>query len=491
LLAVRRASPRDAALLGLLSGILTDGLGVSWLLGSGVSPGAFCLLILFAASKYAVFGFGACLVYRHRGAAAPLALPVLWVGLEWLRANLGWLSIPWGLLGYSQYEVGPLVRAASVAGVYGVSWVLLAVNVAVAELIVRCSEQAARRESLLASRALALCASLSLAAAILAMGHLGSLSEPATRPAPGVRLAIIQAGVYDPAVHDVRERDAIFDGYLQLTRQVAAGKDLDLVIWPESSVPVAFPHDTGAVGVLFRLAEEIDTRLLVAASGRDKRSRVRRAPQIANSAFLIGPAREIEGRYDKVRLLPFDEYVPLRDWISWPTWITSVRRDAIPGSRLGVLETAGLRYGVQVCFESLFASEGRRTARQGVDFLVTLTNESFAGPENAHELLFAMNLFRAAENGLPLVRATTTTISAVVAADGTVVERASGNPAILVADLPAASAPTLYRRFGDATLLILAGFALAALIAARRSRRPSDAMPWPEQRDSGASESLP
>ena len=187
--------------------------------------------------------------------------------------------------------------------------------------------------------------------------------------------------------------------------------------------------------------------------------------------------------YDKVRLLPFDEYVPFRRWIGWPSWITRLRRDATQGSTTGAFETAGVRYGVQICFESLFASDGRRTAEQGVDFLVTLTNETFASSETAHELLFAMNLFRAAENGLPLVRASTTTISAVVAADGTVLERGSGNPGIIVADLPAARGPTLYTRYGDWALLALAGLSLVAVISRPRTARSSRGIPVPAHSD--------
>ncbi len=483
LLAARRSPARQAALLGLVSGVLTDGLGVHWLLDSSMSLAAFCILIGIAASKYAIFGLGVSLAYRHRPAAAGLAVPVLWVALEWLRANLGWLSIPWGLLGYTQYEVAPLVRTASVAGVYGVSFVLIVGNVLVAEMCERWSQRVSKRRSPTAVRVPALALSACLAAAALGLGN---GADPPAGPPPDFRLAIIQAGVYDPAVDDVWQRNALFEGYMRLTREAAQAAELDLVIWPESSVPVEFPYDTGALGMLFGLAEEIDVHLLVAASGRDKLSRTGRDSDVANSAFLIGPKQEIEARYDKVRLLPFDEYVPLREWIHWPAWITPLRRDATPGSQPGALETAGVRYGVQICFESLFASEGRRTAKQAIDFLVTLTNETFTGSPASHELLFAMNLFRAAENGLPLVRATTTTISAVVAADGTVLQRSNGSPGVIIADLPAAAAPTLYARLGDWTLLALVGLSLGALIAHPQPNRSSRPIPWPAHTDSGS-----
>jgi apolipoprotein N-acyltransferase len=118
-----------------------------------------------------------------------------------------------------------------------------------------------------------------------------------------------------------------------------------------------------------------------------------------------------------------------------------------------------------------------------------LTNEAFAGTPGSHELLFAMNVFRAAENGVPLVRAATTTISAIVAADGSVLERSSTSPGIIVADLPPATAPTLYARLGDWTLLALAGLSVAVLFAHPQPNRSSRPVSW-RHGDSGRAESL-
>jgi apolipoprotein N-acyltransferase len=481
LIALRRASPGQAALLGLVAGIVEETISLLWLLDSGVTPAALAILVLISASKHALFAFGATLLLRHRPAIAPLLLPVLWVALEWLRTNVGWLSIPWGLLGYSQYEVAALVRTASLAGVYGISFVLMVGNVALAEI---CERWLARGssgagEGLPGVPALAL--SAGLAVLILAAGNLpGPSSGP---PGPGLRVAIVQAGVYDPDVHDVRERNAIFDRYVELTREAVRDHELDLVIWPESSVPVALPHDSGAIGLLYRLSGELGIPLLVAASGRDKMSATGRDAQVANSAFLIGPGQKIEGRYDKIRLLPFNEVLPLRDWIAWPAWITSRRRDAIAGTGPGAFETAGVRFGVQICWESLFASDGRRSAAQGVDFLVTLTNESFSRSETAHERFFALNLLRAAENGVPLLRAATTTISAVVAADGEILQRVDRRPGVIVADIPAASAPTLYARIGDWSLLALATLSLAAVVVNPQRVRSAGVVGWPAKSD--------
>jgi apolipoprotein N-acyltransferase len=279
--------------------------------------------------------------------------------------------------------------------------------------------------------------------------------------------------VYEPDRHDVEERDAIFERYVRLTRE-AAERDPDLVIWPESAVPGAIPSDTGAVGILFRLAHELQTPLLVAAGGRDKSAPETAIAQVANSAFLIDPEPAIRTRYDKVRLLPFNEYLPLRSWIPWPSWISPGKlRDAVAGTAAPSFETAGRRYRVQICWESLFPADAGAFA--DVDFLVTLTNEAFTDTRAGYEHLLAMNAFRAVETGVPVVRATTTSISAVIAPDGSIVQRLGSDAGgelygVLVADLPpAASRPTLYARLGGllAPSLLIAG--LGGLVVTRRS----------------------
>lgn len=472
LVAARATSPGRAALLGLGTGCLANGLALHWLLVSGVTPPAFGLLILFSGAKYALFAAAAALVYRRRAAWAGLVLPAVWVVLEYTGVQIGWLSMPWGFLGHTQYEVGPMVRVASVAGVYGVSFVLLVVSVAIAEFACRpLTPTGVRRVG-----TLTLAAPAALAALLVLWGNLSVLTTPSRAEAEreaSLRVAVVQGGFYDVRKEDRRERAAVFERYIRLTRE-AALEELDLVVWPEAAVPGVLPHNTGALGLLGRLAHEIDTPLLVAAGGRDKRAPASQAEQAANSAFLIGPDEKIQARYDKVRLLPFNEYLPLRGRFSWPEWIASPSlRDATPGRDPSIFETGGFRYSVQICWESLFAEDARHTVHEGVDFLVTLTNESFTSEWAGHENLFSVNVFRAVEQGRPLVRATTTSISAVVDADGRILDRMwnddGGEPhGVLIADIPRAKRSTYYARMGDWIVLVSAGLAIAPL-AVRRS----------------------
>jgi apolipoprotein N-acyltransferase len=448
LLALRRSTPAMGAWLGLVAGGLLEGVGHRYLLASDVSLSAYALIVVYLAGRFALFGFGAALLWRARPAVAPIGVPALWVLLEYVQLHVGWLSIPWLLLGLTQEEVLPVARIASVGGVYAVSFVVLGGNLALAYAIE--AGLARRRGGAPGSGAgrPAIIASTGTLALLLVGGNAPAPGEVLPGPEPDpIRVALIQAGTYESLEPVPNVRNRVLDHYITLTRQ-AAEEAPDLIVWPESAVPVALPYDGGAMKRLHDLSRELGTPLLVGSSGRAK-SEVRGGPPgIANSAFLIHPDSEHGGRYDKIRLLPFNEYVPAR-WFPWPGWIADVGfRDAKRGERSPVLEWPGLRVGVQICWESLFPEEARGSAARGVDLLVTLTNESFTKSDAAYGHFFAMNRFRAIENGLPLVRATTTSWSALVAPNGAVVAERR-DPGILVADLPRGSGPTLYARFGD------------------------------------------
>jgi apolipoprotein N-acyltransferase len=197
----------------------------------------------------------------------------------------------------------------------------------------------------------------------------------------------------------------------------------------------------------------------------------------ANSAFLFSPAGDIVGRYDKMRLLPFDEYVPLRGWIEWPSWIVGPRAgDFEPGRGLSILEAAGSRFGVLICWENLFPDLFRRMASGGAEFMASMTNEAFTDSDAAHAQMLAMNVFRAIENGIAVARTSPTGVTSLIGPTGRVDRLAGGRePAgagILVGDVPLSRERTFYTRHGDRFVQALA-VVLVALGAAAvgRSRR--------------------
>jgi len=461
---------------GLVAGFCFQSLLGWWLFPAGVNARAYFLGAVACASYVGAFGAGAVWLERSAPAWAPLAVPSLWGVLEWVRSNLGWLATPWGVLGYSQWTVRPVAGVGAVAGVWGVSFVLVGAGYLLAGLA---GESTARPESRPARAALAFAMT-----ALLVAGTLAAHSAAAPAPA-SLRVAIVQAGRHVPGRGDGADAERVFERYRDLTRQAAALAP-ELVVWPESAMPASLPSDKAARAALAALAREVGTPLLIASAGRDKTRPGPAADRWANSTFLFSPAGEIVARYDKIRLLPFNEYVPLRRWVSWPGWIAPDMQDAEAGAERTVFRVGEARFGALICWENLFGSEFRQTAAPGVDFVVSLTNEGFTEVGPGHRQLLAINAFRAVENGIAVARAATTGVSAFVAPDGQVVDRvadAAGRDLDVegyrVRELPLGRSPTLYRRFGDWIVAAEAAILLVAMTGGRRSRRgwPGAGMP--------------
>ena len=467
LLALAGQRARVGCAAGFLAAFAFQCLFGWWLLPAGVNAAAYLAGAALCAAYAGAFGAGAVVLERRAPALAPLAIPSLWGVLEWLRANLGWLAAPWGVLGDTQSSRPEIAGVAALAGVWGVSFVLMGAGVGVAGLV------RWRRAALPVRPASALLA-LALVGLLAAGGVLAH--RAAAPPERTLRVAVIQAGRYVPGQGTRADALAVFERYRMLTRAAAAEKPA-LVVWPESALPASLPSDVAARAALADLAREVGAHLLVASSGRDKSRPAGAADRWANSVFLFSPAGQIEARYDKIRLLPFNEYVPLRRWLDWPAWIARDMRDAEAGAERTVFRVGEARFAALICWENLFSREFRASAAQGVDFMVSLTNEAFTEVGPGREQLFAINRLRAVENGVALARAATTGVSGFVAPDGRVAARvrdASGRSLDATGwawhDLPLAAAPTPYRRFGDWIVGAEVAILLAAAVAAKGAR---------------------
>jgi apolipoprotein N-acyltransferase len=318
---------------------------------------------------------------------------------------------------------------------------------------------------------------LALAVVGLLAGGFVSARRAAAPPERTLRVAVVQAGRHVPGQGSAADALAVFERYRALTRAAAAERPA-LVVWPESAMPASLPSDVAAREALAALAREIGAHLLVASSGRDKSKPGAAADRHANSVFLFSPAGEIEARYDKIRLLPFNEYVPLRRFVAWPGWIAQDMPDAEAGRERTVFQVGDARFATLICWENLFGGEFRASTAQGVDFMVSLSNEAFTQVGPGREQLFAINALRAVENGVALARAATTGVSGFVAPDGRLLERVrDGEGRSLDAvgfalhDLPLAGAPTPYRRHGDWIVGVEAAILSLAVFAAGRGTR--------------------
>lgn len=389
---------------------------------------------------------------RGRIAGALVVLPSGWLLVELVRSWQG-LGGPWGMLGASQWEVAPALRLASVGGVWLISFLVVAVNVAVAVLI-----------TIRQSRVPALAGLLAAAAA----GSAAWLWSPRPDADGSVRIAVVQPGVIEGG-------DRRFAREVQLTRQLA-GRNVDLVVWGESSVGFDLGDRPDLARRLAALSSETGADILVNVDARrsDK-------PGIYKSSVLVGPDGLTGDRYDKMRLVPFGEYIPFRSLLGWAT---SVGKAAGENRRQGTEQVVmdvghGLRVGPMVCFESAFADMSRHLAEDGAEVLIAQSSTSSFQHTWAPEQHASLAALRAAETGRPMVHATLTGVSAVYGPEGQRVGSWLGTNANATAvyEVPLATGVTPYVRFGDwvphAALLIVAVWCAGQVFRALRLRRPA------------------
>ncbi|UCE87004.1 MAG: apolipoprotein N-acyltransferase [Deltaproteobacteria bacterium] len=469
LLPILRGSALRAFLVPLAAWYLFDVTHARWMLRiEGIHVLNFGLPVVVHAAYFGVFGLIARWFHRRAPQWDPVTFPAAWVVLEYLRFHLGFLSFPWGILGVSQHSVLPVAGVAAITGVHGVSFLLVTSNTVLAGLIDARLPDAGRplRRAATIPRRLGACAGAALGVMLLAAAS----SRGPDAPVPTLRVALVQLEARPPARPGVR-RDELFERYAELTRRAAASEP-ELIAWSESSVRGSIPYDRTLARDLANLARTSGAYLLVGSSAQEKAERERRAPRASNSAFLIAPDGSFAGRYDKMRLLPFNEYLPLRGLIRWPSWIVSEVTDAEPGREATRFDMGRARFGVLICWENLFPDAFRRMAAQGVDFMVSMTNEAFIDSAEARHQMLAMNVFRAIENRVAIVRTATTGVSAIIEPSGRVVERIRGDHGddvnvrgYLVGEVPLVSERTFYTRHGEWFVVACTGLLLIVAAA--------------------------
>jgi apolipoprotein N-acyltransferase len=437
LLLIRAApTPREAGVRGwwLGSGYI---LAAMYWLAPEIGPGVLLVAAVFGALQVP-FGVSAWALLRPpltlaRALAALIVVPSCWLLAEWLRS---WQALggPWAVLGASQWQHPAVLALASVGGVWLVSWVLVAANVAIAIMLT-------------SARWAARIAAAAAAAAVVASGPVAfALTAPA--PVTGTAtIALVQPGV-------IGNPNLSVDASQRLTadasRDPAAGRRPDLVVWGESSVAYPLEADTALLRSIERISAAENTQILVNQDSlRDgDKSKV---------AVLVG-SQGIVGTYTKTRLVPFGEYIPFRSALSW---LTDISRAApvnmVPGNGAHVLRVTEpdgrpLTIGPLICFESAFPDMSRVDTDHGAQVIVYQTADptfqgTWALPQHA-----ALDALRAAETGRPVVQAALTGDSDAFDSRGRKLAWMGETQRGVIkakVSLPAVSSRTIYDRLGD------------------------------------------
>ena len=461
ILALRDGQTRRGVALGLTYGLIGYGFTLYWILLFGEL--AWASLTLLAGLSTALFGGVFPIVQRHgRPLLTAFGVASLWTTIDWLRGLWPLGGFTWGSLGISQVSNGVTVRVAVLAGVWGVTFLVVFIASLLADVA------SARRWD---------------------RGRLGSLGlaglavfAPILIPFAGttggqVDVAAIQVDFRDATRSPSREAGdlAVTRANIRLHRSLRE-RPPDLVIWGESAL------DPASIEILDEVQAEIaavGAPVLAGSTSTDLSAPSGGGP-LFNQAVVFDEEGMIRDIYRKTHLVPFGEFIPWRSVVGWISALERIPYELAAGDRLHTLSAPGLpAFGTPICFENAFPSLDRQLVRQGARFLVVLTNNASYGETAASAQHLQMSRMRAIENGRWVVHAAISGISAFIDPSGrSYQETGLFEPGVIRRTIRTSSDLTPYVRFGDwlpfATFAFTLGFGIWRTVARRTMRGSRD-----------------
>jgi apolipoprotein N-acyltransferase len=440
---------------------LVDAATFGWLL-------PFAVTVLPAGlALFTALGFALARLLWTRGASRVLALAVALTVAEWLRGHV-LTGLPWNAFGYALATPLALAQTGALMGLWGLTFVAIAVYASPAVLADDLTETKRRW--------LAPALSVSVLAAMTIYGAIRLNATPTTF-VEGVRLRIMQPNLQQDEKFNYSQKQSVLDRYLALSDrasgpQATGVRDVTHLIWPESAFPFFLTREPDALAAIAALLPE-GTVLITGAVRPPETVPTAAVTRAYNSIYVIDHDGSILSVYDKVHLVPFGEYLPFQDFLEQLGLLalTKVRGGFIPGDRRRALSVPRAPDVVPlVCYEAIFPGEVTPSGER-VGWMVNLTNDGWFGMSTGPYQHLQQARMRAIEEGLPLVRAANTGISAVIDPLGRIIKSLPlGSEGVLDASLPRPLAPTVYARIGDglAGLLVSGAF---VFVMRRRQRR--------------------
>jgi len=454
-LVIRYSTPKASAGWAWLTGLVFWVMTLSWFPAIIKNGGPWMLVVLgqvalaaWCAAFMAVFAYASCRLWRWAGhetsgrrvTVALIFDPLLWVGTELAR---GWLfsGFAWNFLGVSQVANLAIIQVASVAGVYGVSALVVLANGTVASVMERSAEpfvarwsrknQFVKGGSVLGVRLFRSIESLLPLAVVIACWYWGLMRMKAWRrmepQTASWRVALVQPN--SPCIFTINDDTmrSQLDLLVSQTRLAGASKP-DLVVWPETAVLGSVPEEPSTLALIRAGAAAANAPLLTGTLETEVTAVTPAAPEgrfFYNAAWLFSATGEPMGRYRKRHLVPFGEYIPLDKKIPLLQRMAPTGVSCTPGCAPGILHvTRGtgetLSLGPLICFEDTVPSLSRAAVQAGAGMLVLMTNDAWFNGSIEPMQHLNQSVFRAVENGVPLVRAANSGVSCVVDAVGRV-----------------------------------------------------------------------
>ncbi len=448
-------SPSGAFKLGFVTGLAHYLTLIYWIilvlgayggLNIIVSFGVLVLLCLYLSIYPGLFSV--LFHHFHGSRFQVLLIASAWVSLEFARAKL-LTGFPWCLLGYSQYGHPLLIQVADSVGVYGLSFLILAVNALLYLLFLDGHSQHKKR---LFGFELLVVASLFIFTIAYGSYRFSEYSVK-TGEKRSVRVAVIQGNIDQSIKWNPVYQKKTIDIYLRLSRSIYKYGP-DLIVWPETAVPFFFQDPNELTERVIGIPMESGAQLIF---GSPAYRREGGGVRYYNRAYHITPRGLVTGFYDKVHLVPFGEYVPLKRFLRFVHRLVPAAGDFASGREGTPLSLPDLPTGLLICYESIFPELSRHLVMKDAKILVNLTNDAWFGMSSAPYQHLIMCLFRAVENRRPLIRAANTGFSAFIDRMGRITR--VGDlfcEEVLIGDVAIGNEQlTFYSRYGDIFVYLL------------------------------------
>jgi apolipoprotein N-acyltransferase len=480
---IAKAKVKTAFLLSWLCGTLFFAGHFHWVLSiHGYRLLHHGVLIPFMGLNIGLFGAMLSFVSRRQGVSLALILaPFLWVSIEYIRSNLSFMALPAALFAHSQYENLAVIQIAAYTGAYGVSFLIALVNSASALVLlsltdllkqrkVSANHERGGREVIYVPAA-----AMALVGSVLLYGY-HELSSPEGEKE--VKVAVLQGNIDQKIKWDRGFANFIMKTYFDLSRK-AAMDEPSLIVWPEAATPGFILNNRRMLGETQALVRETGRHYLIGSAEHPKFQKSDSPRKgTGNTAVHFSERGDVLGQYLKIRLYPFGEYIPYADVITWPRFMVPNKDmiSTLAGKEHTVFEMDGARFGVVICSEVLFPDLSRELVKRGSNFIINITNEGWFNKTAAPYQILAASVYRAVENGRPLVRAANTGVSCFINRFGMITGRVrSGEEdryveGYLTRGIRLGEEETLFSAHGDVFAYLCLGVSALALGMPSRSR---------------------
>lgn len=418
------------------------------------------LLCIYLSIYTGIFALLFSITIKNSKLPSMFIAPVFWIAMEYLRSYL-FTGFPWSSIGYTQYKLLTLIQIADITGIYGVSFLLVAINGAIADIYL--IRKRIKDMPLFPMLQTVVGFSVLLVLILLTVIY-GQWKMNQKIPGEPIKVSIVQGNIEQDKKWDLSYQRSVINTYNNLSLKASVSSP-SMIIWPETAIPFFFEKDELHTRELLLFQKRLNAYLLFGTIlCKDKGEK---KPSFTNSIVLLDKSGNVAYKYDKIHLVPFGEYVPFQKVLFFVKKLSFGIGDYSKGNQYNKAVTPFGRFAGVVCYEIIFPGLVRKFFIDGGDFIVNVTNDAWFGKTTGPYQHFSMAVFRAIENRKPIIRAANTGISGFIDSKGRIISKSKlFKQVIITRYIKTDSTKSFYTKYGDLfsylcfifSIIILANF---------------------------------